>query len=60
MYSTTSMLRTIELILGMPPMTQYDAAADADVALFQYHRRSFTIYFTAPGHRYRAKKYCNK
>ncbi|MBA4196173.1 MAG: hypothetical protein C0459_01335 [Chitinophaga sp.] len=28
MYSTTSMLRTIELILGMPPMTQYDAAAN--------------------------------
>jgi YVTN family beta-propeller protein len=27
MYSTTSMLRTMELILGMPPMTQYDAAA---------------------------------
>jgi YVTN family beta-propeller protein len=27
MYSTSSMLRTIELILGMPPMTQYDAAA---------------------------------
>ncbi|MGN6492600.1 MAG: bifunctional YncE family protein/alkaline phosphatase family protein [Agriterribacter sp.] len=27
MYSTTGMLRTIELILGMPPMTQYDAAA---------------------------------
>lgn len=27
MYSTTSMVRTIELILGMPPMTQYDAAA---------------------------------
>jgi phospholipase C len=27
MYSTTSMLRTIELILGMPPMTQHDAAA---------------------------------
>ena len=26
-YSTTSMLRTIELILGMPPMSQYDAAA---------------------------------
>jgi YVTN family beta-propeller protein len=26
-YSTTSMLRTMELILGMPPMTQYDAAA---------------------------------
>ncbi|HMH20202.1 MAG TPA: beta-propeller fold lactonase family protein [Puia sp.] len=29
MYSTTSMLRTIELILGLPPMTQYDAAATA-------------------------------
>jgi len=27
MYSTASMLRTIELILGMPPMSQYDAAA---------------------------------
>jgi YVTN family beta-propeller protein len=27
MYTTSSMLRTIELILGMPPMTQYDAAA---------------------------------
>lgn len=27
MYSTSSMLRTIELILGMPPLTQFDAAA---------------------------------
>jgi len=27
MYSTASMLRTIELILGLPPMSQYDAAA---------------------------------
>jgi YVTN family beta-propeller protein len=27
MYSTASMLRTIELILGIPPMSQYDAAA---------------------------------
>ena len=27
MYSTSSMLRSIELILGLPPMTQYDAAA---------------------------------
>jgi YVTN family beta-propeller protein len=26
-YTTTSMLRTMELILGMEPMTQYDAAA---------------------------------
>lgn len=27
MYTTTSMLRTMELILGIPPMTQYDASA---------------------------------
>ena len=27
LYSTTSMLRTIELILGLPPMSQFDAAA---------------------------------
>jgi len=27
MYSTASMLRTIELILGLPPMSQYDAAS---------------------------------
>ena len=27
MYSTSSMLHTIELILGMKPMSQYDAAA---------------------------------
>jgi YVTN family beta-propeller protein len=26
-YTTTGMLRTIELILGIPPMSQYDAAA---------------------------------
>jgi YVTN family beta-propeller protein len=29
MYSTSSMLRTMELILGMPAMTQYDAAAES-------------------------------
>lgn len=28
MYSTSSMLRTIELILGLEPMSQYDAAAN--------------------------------
>ena len=27
MYSTASMVRTIELILGLPPLTQYDAGA---------------------------------
>jgi YVTN family beta-propeller protein len=28
MYSTTSMLHTIELILSLPPMSQYDASAE--------------------------------
>ena len=34
MYSTTSMLRTIELILGLPPMSQYDAASTPMWACF--------------------------
>jgi YVTN family beta-propeller protein len=34
-YSNVSMLRTIELILGLPPMTQFDAAATPMVAAFQ-------------------------
>lgn len=34
MYSTSGMLRTMELILGMPPMSQYDAAARPMYALF--------------------------
>lgn len=28
-YTTTSLLRTMELILGLPPMTQHDAAANS-------------------------------
>ena len=27
LYTTSSMVRTMELLLGLPPMTQYDAAA---------------------------------
>ena len=34
MYSTASMLRTMELILGLPPLTQYDAAATPMFACF--------------------------
>ena len=34
LYSTTSMLRTIELILGLPPMSQFDAAARPMYASF--------------------------
>ena len=35
LYSTSSMLRTIELILGLSPMSQFDAAAMPMVASFQ-------------------------
>ncbi|MFO0869808.1 MAG: alkaline phosphatase family protein [Pirellulales bacterium] len=35
MYSTASMLRTMELILGLQPMTQFDAAALPMYASFQ-------------------------
>jgi DNA-binding beta-propeller fold protein YncE len=34
MYSTSGVLRTIELILGLPPMSQYDAAATPMFACF--------------------------
>ena len=34
MYSTSSVLRTIELILGLPPMTQYDASATVMYSCF--------------------------
>jgi hypothetical protein len=37
MYSTTSMLRTMELILGLKPMSQFDAAAQPMYASFQSH-----------------------
>ena len=35
LYNTTSMLRTMELILGLRPMTQFDAGARAMNGLFQ-------------------------
>ena len=34
LYTTSSMLRTIELLLGLPPMSQYDAAANPMYASF--------------------------
>jgi YVTN family beta-propeller protein len=34
LYTTSSMLRTMELLLGLPPMTQYDAAAMPMYAAF--------------------------
>src|SRR5262249_39723971 len=35
MYSTSSMLRTMELILGLAPMSQFDVAATPMYAVFQ-------------------------
>jgi hypothetical protein len=35
MYSTCSLLRTMELILGLPPMSEYDASATPLYASFQ-------------------------
>jgi len=35
MYNTTSMLRTMEFLLGLRPMTQFDASARAMSAAFQ-------------------------
>jgi YVTN family beta-propeller protein len=34
-YSQVAMLRTLELVLGLPPMTQFDAAATPMIAAFQ-------------------------
>ena len=37
LYTTSGMLRTMELILGLPPMSQYDAAAMPMYNAFQAH-----------------------
>jgi YVTN family beta-propeller protein len=47
MYSTSSMLRTIELILGLPPMSQYDAAATPMWRCFT-NKPDFTSFKSVP------------
>jgi YVTN family beta-propeller protein len=47
MYSTTGMLRTIELILGIPPMSQYDAAATPMYRCFTANADN-TVYKSLP------------
>ncbi|HEX3626469.1 MAG TPA: beta-propeller fold lactonase family protein [Verrucomicrobiae bacterium] len=47
LYSTTSMLRTMELILGLQPMTQFDAAATPMFNSFQ-EQPDFTPYTALP------------
>ena len=49
MYSTSSMLRTIELILGLPPMSQYDAAATPMYKCFT-PTPDFTAFQSVPSH----------
>jgi YVTN family beta-propeller protein len=48
-YTTSSMLRTMELILGMPPMTQYDAAATPMWRCFDSTAQRFEFSAIAPG-----------
>jgi YVTN family beta-propeller protein len=43
LYTTASMIRTMELILGLPPLTQYDAGATPMFACFQ-KRATMTQY----------------
>jgi WD40 repeat protein len=47
LYSTTSMLRTMELILGLKPMSQFDAAARPMFGSFQA-RPDLTAYRATP------------
>lgn len=47
MYSTASVVRTIELILGLKPMSQYDAAATSLYACFD-KKPNLQVYTTAP------------
>jgi DNA-binding beta-propeller fold protein YncE len=49
MYSTSSMLRTIELILGLNPMTQFDAAATPMFNTFQSEPNVQPYYALPPG-----------
>ncbi|MFN5478722.1 MAG: bifunctional YncE family protein/alkaline phosphatase family protein [Chitinophagaceae bacterium] len=47
-YSTSSMLRTMELILGLPPMTQYDAGATSMWRCFDSLSRPFNFQHLRP------------
>ncbi len=51
MYNQTSVLRTMELILGVRPMTQFDAASRPMSAAFQATADSRPYQAVKPGHR---------
>ncbi len=48
LYTTASMVRTMELILGLPPMTQYDAAATPMFHCFQKTAQSIPYQCLTP------------
>jgi YVTN family beta-propeller protein len=48
LYTTTSVLRTIELLLGMEPMTQYDAAATPMWSCFESAPQPFSFNAVVP------------
>jgi len=43
LYSTASMVRTMELILGLPPLTQYDAAATPMFNCFSTNAQAYVF-----------------
>ena len=47
-YTTASMVRTMELILGLPPMTQYDRAATPMYRSFQSHANLWAFQARTP------------
>ncbi|MGA3323179.1 MAG: bifunctional YncE family protein/alkaline phosphatase family protein [Terriglobia bacterium] len=47
-YTTASMVRTMELILGLPPMTQYDRAATPMYRSFQSHANLWAFQTRTP------------
>jgi YVTN family beta-propeller protein len=49
LYTTASMLRTMELILGLPPLTQYDAGATPMFNCFQSSAAATTWAAVTPG-----------
>jgi len=49
LYTTASMIRTMELILGLPPLTQYDAGATPMFNSFSKHARLTPYHPRTPG-----------
>ena len=49
LYTTASVVRTIELILGLPPMTQYDAHATPLLSVFTPQSQSAPFAALLPG-----------